>query len=381
MLPATKPAQTFRSFFLAGFECSTHLRRDGSRLDLIDATGHSDTAETDYRALGELGIKTVRDGLRWHLIERTKGQYDWSSFLPMLRAAERTGTEVIWDLCHYGWPEDVDIWSGDFIDRFARFSSEVARIVAEETGDPPFYCPVNEISFWAWAGGEVARLNPYCTRSGGELKRQLVRAWIAAVDVIRTVDPRARFITAEPLIHVDPGYGDDLHRSHAQAYRVAQFEALDMIAGTLEPSLGGAPDLLDIIGVNYYPDNQWYHAGSTIPLGHHAYRPLSDMLAEVFARYGRPVLISETGAEGSARAAWLNYVSSEARGALERGVPVTGICLYPILDYPGWDNDRHCHVGLLSTLGASQGRNTYFPLAEELERQQRGLFADSAQLS
>src|SRR5262249_8838647 len=30
----------FRSFFAAGFECSTHVRRSGHRLDLIEATAH-----------------------------------------------------------------------------------------------------------------------------------------------------------------------------------------------------------------------------------------------------------------------------------------------------------------------------------------------------
>ena len=38
------------------------------------------------------------------------GRYDWSSFLPMLRAARETGTQVLWDLLHYGWPDDLDIW-------------------------------------------------------------------------------------------------------------------------------------------------------------------------------------------------------------------------------------------------------------------------------
>ena len=30
----------FDSFFGAGFECSSHRRRDGHQLDLIAATGH-----------------------------------------------------------------------------------------------------------------------------------------------------------------------------------------------------------------------------------------------------------------------------------------------------------------------------------------------------
>ena len=65
--------------------------------------------------LAEHGIRTVRDGLRWHLIETAPGRYDWSSFLPMLRAARDTGTQVIWDLAHYGWPDDLDIWSPAFV--------------------------------------------------------------------------------------------------------------------------------------------------------------------------------------------------------------------------------------------------------------------------
>ena len=35
--------QTFASFFQAGFECSSHKRPDGVRLDLVDAKhGHTE---------------------------------------------------------------------------------------------------------------------------------------------------------------------------------------------------------------------------------------------------------------------------------------------------------------------------------------------------
>ena len=68
----------------------------------------------------------------------------------------------------------------------------------------PFFCPVNEISFWAWAGGEVGRFAPVGHGRGRDLKRQLVRAWIAGMTAVRSVAPRARFMTAEPLIHVAP---------------------------------------------------------------------------------------------------------------------------------------------------------------------------------
>jgi hypothetical protein len=361
----------FRSFFLGGFECSTHRRSDGRRLDLLAATGHDRFVRDDYRALARHGLATARDGFRWHLIETKPGRYDWSSALPMLRAARESGVQIVWDLCHYGWPDDVDIWSPHFIDRFKRFAMAAARIVRAEMDDDAIYCPVNEISYWAWAGGEVGRFNPACHQRGADLKRQLVRAAIAAMDGIRTVDPRARFITAEPLINIEGGLGNENHVQGAELYRLAQFEVLDMLCGRLAPELGGAPEFVDIVGVNYYPDNQWYHAGPTIPMGHHAYRPLHDMLVEVHRRYGRPMLIAETGAEGSGRASWLHYVCSEVREAIDLGIPIEGICLYPIIDYPGWDNERTCHVGLLSPPGAQGHRSVCASLARELSHQQQ----------
>lgn len=370
--PAKAP---FQSEFLAGFECSAHRRRDGQRLDLLAVTQHDRFVERDYAEVARLGIRTVRDGVRWHRVEQTRNQYDWSSFLPMLRAARLSGTQVIWDLCHYGWPDRLSIWSSAFPERFARFAAAAARVVCNETGPGGFYCPVNEISFWAWAGGQVGRFNPGTRGHGGELKRQLVRAAIAATDAIRSVDPQARFITAEPLINVDPGLGDDAHHQGAKAYREAQFEATDMLVGRIEPELGGAPELLDIVGLNYYPDNQWYFRGGTIPLGHHAYRRLSDMLADAAARYDRPLLIAETGAEASARAPWLHYVCQEVAAARGAGVDVAGICLYPVLDYPGWDNERLCRVGLFSEADDNGHREVCPELVAELRLQQQSRHA------
>ena len=125
------PSALFASFFLGGFECSSHRRRDGRRLDLLAATEHDVRAAEDYRLMAQHGIRTVRDGLRWHLIEKDALRYDFSSFLPMLRAARETGTQVIWDLMHYGWPDHIDIWSPAFIRRFSDYARAVARLVKD----------------------------------------------------------------------------------------------------------------------------------------------------------------------------------------------------------------------------------------------------------
>ncbi len=369
-VPAPAPT-LFRSFFQGGFECSTHRRaHDRARVDMIAATHHDTHAPQDYGALARHGIRTVRDGLRWHLIEPEPGRHDWSSLTPLLDAARATGTQVIWDVLHYGWPDDIDIWRPDFVTRFARFAAQAARVIAPATEGPAFYAPVNEISFFAWGGGDAAYLNPFARGRGHELKVQLARAAIAAMDAILRVDPSARFVHADPVINVicDPSRPHE--RGHAEGHRVAQFQGWDMIAGAMWPQLGGRPDLLDVVGVNYYFNNQWIHGGPPIDLGHPLYRPFRAILRETYARYGRPIFVSETGIEGERRPEWLAYIGREVRAAMASGVPVEGICLYPVLDHPGWDDGRYCPNGLLRHAAHVEGRVPDPALAAELSRQQ-----------
>lgn len=360
----------FDSFFMGGFECSSHRRGDGRRLDLLHATGHDTHAAADYRTMRGFGMRSLRDGLRWHRIETSPGRYDWSSFLPMLQAARDEGVQPIWDLCHYGWPDGIDIWRPEFVERFARFAAAAAALVREETDAVPFYCPINEIAYWSWAGGDKALFNPGARGRGFELKHQLVRAAIAGIEAVRAVDPRARFVLVDPVIHTAARPDRPRDRREAEAFRMAQFQSWDMIRGDLWPGLGGRPELLDIVGVNFYPDNQWYIGGGSIPRGHPQFRPFREMLAEIHRRYDRPVLIAETGAEGGERAPWLAYVGEETRAAMAAGAAVEGLCLYPVLDYPGWENDRHCPVGLLGFPDAQGCRPVDGALAAELRRQQ-----------
>ena len=357
----------FQSFLMAGYECSTHRRRDGQRLDMLQATGHARWAERDYRQLAQLGVRCARDGLRWHLIDRPGAGYDWSSFLPMLRAARDSGVQVVWDLCHYGYPDDLDIWRPAFVERFARFAGAVARLLQEEGIDTPFYSPINEISFWSWAGGDVAYFNPGAHGRGQELKHHLVRASIAAIDAIREVAPSARLVQCDPLINVLPSSHrvDDIEA--AEAYRLAQFETWDLLTGRLWPGLGGQEHYLDIVGANVYPYNQWVYKGAKIPFGHSRFRPLAGMLSELYTRYRRPILLAETGAEDVLRVPWLQYVGEQLALALQRGLPVAGMCWYPWLDYPGWDDERYCPAGVFGYPDGEGERAPFHPLWVEMQ--------------
>jgi beta-glucosidase/6-phospho-beta-glucosidase/beta-galactosidase len=360
----------FQSFFMGGFECSCQRLRSGKRLDVMAATRHDQYAEADYKRLKEQGLYTARDGLRWHLIERTPGHYDFSSAIPMLRAARRTGIQIIWDLCHYGWPDDLDIFQPDFVRRFARFARACTHVLVNESDLLPVIVPINEISFWAWAGGDVAYLNPFAQGRGNELKEQLVRATIEAIEAIWSVNSHIRIAQVEPAINVIAAPDRPQDRSAAEAYRLAQYQTWDMLSGRQSPHLRGQEKYLDIIGVNYYSTNQWFiNNGHKIPLHHRLYRPFRHILGEIYQRYDRPMFIAETGIEDEARPTWVRYISYEVQASLRAGVPVEGICLYPILNHPGWDNERHCCNGLWDYPDETGEREIYQPLAQELRRQ------------
>jgi beta-glucosidase/6-phospho-beta-glucosidase/beta-galactosidase len=369
--PDITDAAVFRTFVQAGFECSTHRNLKGARLDLVSSTGHDRFVEQDYRRLKEFGMLTAREGLRWHLIEREPGVRDFSTVLPFLHAAQEAGIQIIWDLLHFGWPDHLNIFEPDWVKSFAEFAAGFAGLLRRETSDISFVVPINEISFFSWAGGDTAHINPFTRGRGHELKRQLVSGAIQASHALRSELERIQLVSAEPVIHIvgDPARPDDVIQ--AEQYRSAMFEAWDMLAGRAHPDLGGDESCLGIIGVNYYDRNQWWNYGETIWRGAPEYRPFRHILQEVYERYHRPMFVAETGTEDAARPSWFAYISEEVRAAISAGVPVRGVCLYPILNHPGWDDDRHCYNGLWDYPDPNGSRKLFEPLAREIQTQEK----------
>lgn len=375
-----------RTFFGGGFECSTHYPKNRPRLDLVAATRHDTFAWQDYQRLKQHHLGFAREGLRWHLAERTRGKYDFSSALPIVRAARATGTQVIWDLCHFGWPDHLDVFAPEFVEALGSYGAAFAKWLQNETDEIGFFVPVNEISFFSWAAGDEGSIYPFAAGRGFELKQQLVRAAIHATDSIRNAMPNARFVHVDPIIHVIAALKRPEDIPDAEAYRLSQFQSWDMISGRLCPELGGSAKYLDIVGANFYPHNQWFYnlkgyrrvrRFTPISRKHPSYRPFREMLGELHQRYQRPIFIAETGSENRIRAGWLRYVCEETRAAMEAGVPVQGMCLYPILNHPGWVDGRHCHNGLWDYPDANGHREIYEPLARELRRWQK-VFDSSA---
>lgn len=366
---AAEEGPLFEGAFLGGFECSCHRLEDGRRLDLTESTRHRELASADYANLRRMGMTAARDGVSWVRSERLAQRFDFSDALPLLRAARSEGVQVIWDLMHFGWPQEIDVFSPSFPARFARYAGAFARWLSDHGESPGMIAPINEISFLSWAGGDVRCMNPFEAARGVELKVQLVRATIEAIEAIRTVLPGARFLQPEPVIQIVPRPDQPKTWRRVESDNLLQYQVWDMLSGRIWPALGGHPRYLDVVGVNFYSDNQFMLDGTTVERGAPSYRPFSQMLLDVWRRYDRPMLVSETGHEGDARAPWLRYVCEQALDALDAGCPLHGITLYPIVNSLGWVDDRPCENGLWGFASESGARPIYAPLAAEIERQ------------
>jgi beta-glucosidase/6-phospho-beta-glucosidase/beta-galactosidase len=378
---ASGRAGIFPTFFLSGFECSTFIWKDQGRRDLTAETQHYQCADEDYAFLRSLGIAVAREGIPWPLVDRD-GSYDFSGLDPLIAAMNRHQILPIWDLCHYGYPDGLDPFSLEFADRFAAYAQAAAEYVISRVRGPHFFTPINEITFFAFIGGEWAWTAPFGTsdQQRRDLRLALCRADIAAVKAIRKVDPKSRMVHIDPLILVvAPRDRPDLADEAEHETFEDTFYAWDMIAGRRHPELGGSPEVLDIVGVNCYSFGQmeYREQGPHASLEPHdeRIRPLGDLLTYAWERYRRPMIVGETSGLAEGRPAWLCDIIEEALAAVLKGVDLHGVCLFPAVDMPNWHTGEWLHNGLCDLVeeNGCLRRVPFQPYIDELRQWQKRL--------
>ena len=380
----TQRAGIFPTFFLSGFECSTFDWGKQGRRDLSAELQHYAHADGDYAMLGPLGIAVAREGIPWPMCDRGTGEYDFSCIDPFLDAQRRHNVLPIWDLCHYGYPDGLDPLSDAFAPRFADYARAAARHVASQAHHGPLcFTPVNEPTFWGYMGGEWGWAAPFGKTA--DFRRRftlaLARADIAAVKAIRADFPDARMVHIDPLIWVvpprdRPDLADEAHReSYDDSYL-----AWDVISGLKHPEYGGSGEIIDIIGLNNYSFGQMElrQPGPHCPLepGDERIRPLCDLIEESWKKYRRPCIVAETSGLHGGRPDWLNDVVSESLAAVNRGVDLHGICLFPAVDMTDWHTGEWLHMGIADVERLPDGalmRTPFVPYVEMLHRWQNRL--------
>ena len=269
-----------------------------------------------------------------------------------------------------------------FARRFAHLCRAFVDFYRSLVPDGPLIVtPINEVSFMSWLGGDARGTVPYCVGQGWEVKYGLMRAYIEGVAALREADPTIRILTTEPLVNIVPPLNaTPRQRDQAARDHENQFQSVDMLAGRLAPELGGSPAYLDILGFNYYYNNQWslptfqYLNWNSFP--HDArWRPLHTLLADAYYRYGRPIVLTETSHPKEDRPIWLDMIARESAELLRQNIPFWGVCIYPIIDRPNWDHLTPWHrAGLWDaaaegrelSIGETPGRVLHHPSAHAL---------------
>lgn len=378
--------------------------RPGLRaLDEYALMGHYDHWREDLALCRDLGVGAVRWGVPWYRVEPRRGEFDWSwtdQVLPFL--VEELGVAPILDLMHYGTPAWLARSFADpaYPAAVARYAGAVA---ARYSGLVRAYTPLNEPLVNAEWAGRRGVWPPYLRGDGGFLAVMLNLAlgMVGSVEAIRAVDPGAL------LVHVEASglsrAADDDLRPLAFEEAMRRFLALDLITGRVTPDhalrpwllrngvslaalreLAARPVELDCLGLNFYP--QWSTRRlSADERGRVVERAaerdgagFAELIRLYHARYGAPIMITETSAKGNEalRARWLTRSLADIKQLRAGGVPVLGYTWFPLFTMVDWRYRtgrkpiEHYYIDLgLYTLGAGDGpRWRPTPLVEQFRR-------------
>jgi beta-glucosidase/6-phospho-beta-glucosidase/beta-galactosidase len=332
-------------------------------VDFLSVTGHLQKLKEDYKNLLSLNLRTVREGIRWTAVEKTPFNYNFKDVENIITCAAENDIQVVWDLCHFGFPDDLTPFHPMFSKRFAELCRAFIRFYRSiNRNETIIVTPFNEVSFLAWLGGEVCGTSPFCRGYGVQVKYEIMKAYIEGIEAIKHEDSNTRILITEPLVNmVPPFFATQEQLKHAHIANESQFEVLEILSGKMYPELRGKPEYIDIVGCNYYYNNQWV-AGTPeiLPWVNHnkdpRWRSLSALIKNLYDRYQRPIVLSETSHPAEDRPFWMNFVTDECIKTIEAGIPLWGICWYPVIDRPDWDHLHPWHKAGIWDVDNSEGK-------------------------
>lgn len=338
-------------------------RRGHRALDEYELMGHYQHWREDLALARELGVQALRWGVPWYKVEPEEGNFDWQwtdEVLPYL--VEELGITPIIDLMHYGCPFwlENEFANPHYPEAVAAYAAAFARRYGELVR---WYTPLNEPLVNALQCGEKGVWPPYLRSYRGYalLVMQLAKGIRRTVEALRAIDPEA------VIVHVE---ATGLSRARLPALEALVEEehlrrclGLDLITGKVNAEhplfswllrhgtsyhdlmeLAEHPPGWDVLGLNFYP--QWttrelyinqrglLRTRSVEKEGH----GFSEIVERYHARYGGPVMITETSAFGSVaeRGAWLDASLAAICSLRAQGVPVVGYTWFPLFTMIDW---------------------------------------------
>jgi len=353
--------------FIGGFESTYQPAFD---VDGAETTGHVDRWQADLELLAACGVTRVRYPVRWHRIERRRGEYDWSDTDEILGWMGDHGMRPIPDLCHHtSYPRWL---KRGFADR--RFGPAYLRFTEAFAVRYPWveeFTLFNEPFTTFLLCGETGVWPPHLRGLKGflTLAVNVLPALTQASRAYRDLLPAARHLYVEPCERASAA----TPAAEAVAARAndRRFFVLDLFLGRdIDPdrpfvaevlAAGGGrllelePGTVDVLGLDYYAHNQWRYldgSGRGVQPSPDP-GPLSDLIGEYWQRYRLPCALGETNIRGFAsdRASWLKYTLEQCEVAQAAGVPMDGYCWFPFVDSCDWDSLLVRNAGHVDPVG------------------------------
>ncbi len=339
---------------VGGFE-STYL--PGHDVDVAETTGHVRQWRQDLDLLAGCGVRRLRYPVRWHRIERRRGNYDWSETDRILGYLRDHDQHPIVDLLHHtSYPRWLRRGLADrrFPDAYLRYVEAFARRYpwVDE------YTLCNEPFTTFFLCGHEGVWPPHLRGVGGfvALAANVLPAVATASRLLAELLPGARHVWVDTCERASAA--DCAAQPWAALANDRRFFVLDAFLGrplaAERPFVGqvlaaGGAHLLeleagrvDVVGLDYYAHNQWHYLDSHGRGVQPTPEPvtLADLIREYWERYDRPCLLGETNIRGFAsdRASWLKYTLEQCEIARDGGVDIDGYCWFPFVDSCDWDS-------------------------------------------
>ena len=338
-----------------GIECSAPTIEHGRiRRDLLEECGHYERWREDLALVRGLGIQYLRYGLPYHRTHVGTGRYDWSFSDLVMEEMRRLGITPILDLMHFGVPD----WLGNFQNpELPLHFAEYAAVVARRYPWVRYFTPVNEMYVTARLSAKEGLWNEQLAsdRAFVTALKNLVASNIMATHAIVQARPDAVLIPSESA--------EAMHEARmtpsqaSKDFNRERFYSLDLLyARRFEPE--ALTYLLDngmsmpehewfmssprsgrhILGIDYYGRNEHLITPNGRRVAVEDVLGLYTMGKEYHARYGLPLMHTETNALRKEDApAWLWKQWMNVVRLRQDGVPILGFTWYSLIDQIDWD--------------------------------------------